>query len=447
MVPAPIQLLVVSFTFPPDSEVGAQRVARLCRYLPEFGIRPIVLTVDERFYARRDASSFQLGDLHIERTGMTTTPLEAYARWKSRRRTPASQPADRPAEAIEQQAAPGALKRHVLALLKTPDAYWGWYFPAVRAGLRLMEQESIDAIFSTAPPWTSHLVARKLARKSGRPWFADFRDPWWGNPQRKNLPKWRDFVDHRLEAGCVRLAASVVCNTDRMRQFYAGRYAELPAAKFFTLTNGFDDLFQPAQSERTDARRLILHLGDIYGVRRIDSFCDAVVQLVATGRLDPRAIRILFLGTIDPEIEADARRRLESLLPTGCVEFRPRVGWDAAQRELWRADLLLLFQGGFRLQVPAKFYEYLHTGKPILAVVEEGALTDIVDATQAGVWCDPSDPNSIGNAFLRALQLPARAPMQVEQQFSSQYHYRAIAGRLASKLRQAVGRNDIVEAG
>jgi glycosyltransferase involved in cell wall biosynthesis len=158
---------------------------------------------------------------------------------------------------------------------------------------------------------------------------------------------------------------------------------------------------------------------------------------VETERCDPRTIRILFLGTTAPEQDADSRRRLANLLPLGCIEFHPRLSWDAAQKALWSADLLLLFQGEFRLQVPAKFFKYLHTGKPILAVAEEGALTDLIQETQTGIWCDPSDAKSIGNALLRALELPARAPEEAARHFSG-HHYRAIARQLAAKLRQVV---------
>jgi glycosyltransferase involved in cell wall biosynthesis len=431
-----LKLLMIAYNFPPDSEVGARRVAGLCRYLPEFGIRPIVLTVEERFYSHPDPGFSPPDELQIERTRVMTTPLEAYARWTSWRGLPA--PGDRTMPKGTQSVEPSSYKRHILALLQTPDAFWGWYLPAVRAGIRLMKQQPIDAILSTAPPWTSHLIACKLAGRSGRPWFADFRDPWWGNPQRRALPKWRDPVHRWLEARCIRTATRVVCNTDRMRQFYADRYKDNPSTKFFTLPNGYDDFARPSPSERTDSRRLILHLGDIYGTRRIDSFCDAVVQLVETERLDPLTIRILFLGTIAPEQYADARRRLANLVPFECIEFRPRISWDAAQKALWSADLLLLFQGGFRLQVPAKFFEYLHTGKPILALAEEGALTDLIQETQAGSWCDPSDAKSIGNKLLRALELPARAPEEAVRSFSGQYHYRSIARQLAAKLRQVI---------
>jgi len=436
IVNSELKLLMIAYSFPPDSEVGARRVAGLCRYLPEFGIRPIVLTVEERFYSRLDPGFSPPDELQIERTRVMTTPLEAYARWKHRRGLSEGRPDDRPPGEGTNGVGTSAYKRQILALLKTPDEFFGWYAPAVRAGMRLVAQSPINAILSSAPPWTSHLIACKLAGRSGRPWFADFRDPWWGNPHRRALPKWRDPVDRWLEARCIRTATRVVCNTDRMRQFYADRYKDNPATKFFTLPNGYDDFARPSPGERTDSRRLILYLGDIYGTRRIDSFCDAVVQLVETERLDPLTIRILFLGTIAQEQLADARRRVANLLPFGCIEFRPRISWDAAQKALWSADLLLLFPE-FRMQVPAKFFEYLHTGKPVLAVAEEGALTDLIQETQAGIWCDPSDTNQIGNALLRALKLPARAPEEAARHFSG-HHYRAIARQLAAKLRQVI---------
>ena len=116
-----------------------------------------------------------------------------------------------PAQAKEQESAlpqasaePGFFRRQALTLLQTPDAYWGWLRPAVHAGSRLIQQTRISAIFSSGPPWTSHLVARRLARKFHLPWLADFRDPWAGNPWAKNLPAWRGPLDKWLENTSIR---------------------------------------------------------------------------------------------------------------------------------------------------------------------------------------------------------------------------------------------------
>ena len=98
--------------------------------------------------------------------------------------------------------------------------------------------------------------------------------------------------------------------------------------------------------------------------------------------------------------------------------------------------MLLLFQGSHALQVPAKFYEYLQTGVPILAVSEEGALTDVMGQTQAGIWVRPEDPREIALKLLDALKWPARNPEEVRKQFAPRCHYRNLARELGLWIEQ-----------
>ena len=134
-----LPVLVVSYIFPPVGEVGAKRIASFCRYLPDAGIRPIVLTAQEKYYRYPDSSSLPPAGIRTERTVVWQTPLDLYRRWKTRDGNPSTNgpTADTP----RIQKSPGILQRHALALLQTPDPYWGWYFPAVEAGKKLIEQD------------------------------------------------------------------------------------------------------------------------------------------------------------------------------------------------------------------------------------------------------------------------------------------------------------------
>src|SRR5215831_17121637 len=175
-----LKVLIVAYHFPPDAEVGAQRVTRFCRYLPACGFQPVVLTVEERFCRMKDRTLRVPPGIRVERTTAPRNPVEWYRRRKARSVLPShlggggrsGPPADR-------EWRPGPLRRHSLALLQTADLYWGWYqwgwyLPALRRAQKLVRQEPIAAVFSTGPPWTGHLVARHLKRKFSLPWLADF---------------------------------------------------------------------------------------------------------------------------------------------------------------------------------------------------------------------------------------------------------------------------------
>ena len=103
---------------------------------------------------------------------------------------------------------------------------------------------------------------------------------------------------------------------------------------------------------------------------------------------------------------------------------------------IWQADLLLIFQGGHVLQIPAKFYEYLSTGKPIFAVAKKGALTNLLEETGSGTWADSEKPEEIAAGLLKALALPALSSEEVQQRWYSRFHYRSLAARLAGSIRE-----------
>ena len=149
-----------------------------------------------------------------------------------------------------------------------------------------------------------------------------------------------------------------------------------------------------------------LHLGHIYEGRRIDTFCAGLSLLVKKQKLDPDTVKVLFVGDTDHSQIAACREVAGELMDSGMIEFRPRVSKEEARQFLWEADLLLVFQGAYRAQIPLKFYEYLSTGKPIFAVSQDGALSKVIAQTGVGIWAEEDDPSEIGEKFLLALTLP-----------------------------------------
>jgi len=432
-----LRALVVSHTFPPLAEVGTIRVTQLCRYLPDWGIEPIVLSGRERSYDPQDYSRKVPPGLRVLCAPTMSTPLDWYG--AARRRIGRRRHTQGPSTAEATTHPSGILRRNFKALLQLPDRYWGWYLSAIRLGTHVLRREKIDAIYSSGPPWTSHLVARRLKKKFGLPWLIDFRDPWASAEPEETDPGWWNDLAKRMEESCVRRSDLVVGNTDRLTATLQHRYADLDTAKFRTLTNGFEDLVIPPK-RTTRSKKLLLHLGSLYAHRRVDTFLMAIADLVSSGRLAPQSFEVLFQGENDPSYLAGAARLVPHLVENGCIRFSPRINWAEASELLWQGDLLLLFQGSHALQVPAKFYEYLQTGVPILAVSEEGALTDVMDATQAGIWVRPGDPREIALKLLQALEWPARNPEDVRKQFAPRYHYRNLARELGLWMEEVCAR-------
>jgi glycosyltransferase involved in cell wall biosynthesis len=426
-----VRILVVSYTFPPDAAVGGLRIARLCAHLLDHGIQPIVLSVYDRFHEGLDHSVVLPAGVRVVRTKCMRTPRDWYRRAKQLLTR------ERPEAGTETQsiADPSFVRRQIRAFLEFPDRYWGWYFHAKEAAAQLIEKEGIHVIFSSGPPWISHLIARKLKKEYQLPWIADFRDPWAHLLPEKNAPWWSQYVAEKLEDSCIEIADLVVCNTDRLRRAYQNCYGDVDGVKFRTLTNGYEDSRISYQARPSSGKRIFLHLGSIYGLRRIDTFLQAIADLTRSGRLDSNSFQLIFQGQISNDFIAAAEEICPDLLRCGCLEFRPRVSWEEAQRILTGADRLLLFQGNYELQVPAKFYEYLPTGIPIFAVTEEGALTDLLNATGSGLWAKPADPRQIAERFIEVLAMPRRTPEYLELNLNGKFQYRNLASQFGGWVR------------
>lgn len=436
-----LRILIVAYAFPPSPEVGQNRIVRFCKYLPKFGIQPVVLTVQSRFYNGLDYTTFVPSATRVVRTEQHATPLDWYGNWKSRKRRASSdfQHTDlQPQRAV--LASRRRWRRHLLSSLSIPDEQWGWYFPAKQIGLTLLQSDTFDAIMSTAPPFTDHLVGLALKRKSQIPWIMDFRDPWVNNAVlMRSHPKWRRPFDGLMEATCVKSADLIVCNTDSQREAMCERYDKLPINKFVTLTNGFDDDDIPRDLDLKKHKSLLcLHLGGIYGDRRIDTFCASLSSLVKNQTISPEAIKVLFVGNTDESQIAACRRVAGELVDMGIIEFRQRVNKSEATRLLWEADLLLIFQGEADTQIPFKFYEYLSTGKSVFAVAKPGALHKVMEETKAGICADQDDVGEIGQRFLLALSLKAQPPEEMRRRWEERFHFRSLSSQLATWVRELV---------
>lgn len=338
------RVLMVAFHFPPQvGSSGVLRTLNFIRHLPANGWQPTVLTAHPRAYESTD-------DALAGTIPKGVPVVRGFALDASRHLSLHGKYSD---------------------LLALPDRWAAWWLGGVAAGLKVIRKQHVGLIWSTYPIATSHLIGATLARITGLPWVADFRDPMVGNSayqfsaRQQSMARW-------LEALAMRRATRCVFTTAGAAARYRGNYPD-DAAKCCVVENGYDeDAFAGTTALRLDVGAdtlLMLHSGIIYPRDRDPTaFFAAVARLLADGGLRRDKLRIRFRASDHDGLikEIAVAHGIGDV-----VDIAPAIPYREAIGEMLGADVLLAFQGSrFNAQIPAKIYEYLRARKPVLALVD-----------------------------------------------------------------------------
>jgi len=421
------RVLYVSYIFPPMVAGGAPRAHQFCKYLPEHGWAPTVLTGPVAAGSAVDDAA--LGELpDCVEVVRADCPLAARgARGAPDRR--------RGLAGIARRAAQTASR-----LVLVPDRQVLWKRRAVRAGLAALGRARHEAVLATFGPGTNLLVGRRLAEASGLPLVVDFRDLWADLPHPVfPTPLHRSFAG-RLERRAVAAASRIVAVSERMAAHLAERHGRRPE-EAAAITNGFD----PADAGRVRDERgpaadgrpfRLCYTGSVYGQYDLGPFLDVLGGLLREGTVDPAALRVEFTGNFPPE-EA-ARRGLSAV-----VECRPHVPHAGVFEAFARADALLMIEApGYwaEFSYAAKVFDYLLPGKPVLALVEPGGNSArLLEAAGLGRVAHPADRAAIRRALLDCLALKGAPPkaMDISRPPLAGFDRRRLAGKLAAVLDDA----------
>jgi glycosyltransferase involved in cell wall biosynthesis len=385
-----------------------------------YGWRPSVLTVDVPWAVHRDdgLSRHVPTELEVVRTS------SAEAR-----------PRHPPGVRVEKRehVAVGRLRSHLGHLKRFPDAQVGWLPFAIAEG----RKQRADVLYSSSGPFTSHLVGLALHRLTGKPWVAELRDGWyrWNRSIFPDYPRWRDVLEKRLEAGVIRSAQRVVLVTDRMACAFRQQYANLPPAHFAVVSNGFDPAQHGPPGYEPRKSFELVHAGALYYGRSLATFLEAAATLAKADTDFGQAFRLTLLGTLDSRAHSElARHGLGDR-----VRFEGQQEHAAALQAMRDADVLLLVSNttsGAEATVPGKLFEYLASGRPVLAVAPPDSSTaDVLAETQAG-WLAPAhDVEAIKRTLCDAFAAhksgkPPRADARALSRFDRRLLARDLAGIL-----------------
>jgi glycosyltransferase involved in cell wall biosynthesis len=444
------RVLVIAMAYPPMRGVGSLRHAGFVRYLSEFGWDPTVVTVDDTHLdAHRDSSlmRFAASDTEVVRI-----PAPAYylnhqlrrflVRAPKQRTREYAQTTDRhegqPATAMRSSRMAGAFAA-LYDWMFLPKTHLPWALTVATRCVRLAARS--DLIVSSAMPLGCHIAAGLLARRTHRPWIADYRDIYFvgGDSAPTRLHAW---VASRLERWATLSADLVVTTTDSMGQRLVESYRLPDASRVITITNGYDrevalGRLRSAGADQRDFMR-ISNVGRTYGDQAFATFLQALAELIRSGKIPRDSIQFEHVGhTIANEV-----RRARGLgLADVCV-FRGLVPQEDAFQAMLDADVLFTDAGGDvgDVCIRAKIFEYMLTGSPVLGIAADGPTRRVIEQTGIGVCAGPGDVKGTQEKILFLYDLFRQRTLKswAEQADIRQFDRRLLTKRLAEAMNKLV---------
>lgn len=383
--------LIVSYNFPPVGGAGVQRPVKFVKHLREFGWEPVVLSVANPSVPVTDASL--LADI--------PPGVKVY---RARTLEPSYAAKNRFAGAGENRLATvkGIVKRGISRLL-LPDLQVLWWPGFVYAYVEILLRERPDVVFVSAPPFSSFIPAVALGRFFGRPVVLDYRDEWlftrenWENSTKNALARRLDRFLERY--ALTRCTAFVTANKSYVDAICA-RYDGVPPEKGTVITNGYDedDLGDPAPLPASGETVTIAYAGTVWRATSLAGFVRGLERFCAAGPGEKIAVRIY------GRVVAGEMEHFDRYAGSAPIEMRGYLDHGELLRETAAADILLLtlsdLPGAERI-VTGKVFEYMATGKHILAILPEGETRAILREHYDNVTFASADPADICAALGR----------------------------------------------
>jgi glycosyltransferase involved in cell wall biosynthesis len=393
-----VRVLLVSYHFPPIGGGGVQRVSMLARYLPEFGVLPVVLT----------------------------GPGLSADHWTPDDPTLLEEVRDVPVVRVEGPlpASSGGVRATAERLIASPGPFSTWWARSV-ATAGVAAGRDVDAVIGELIPYPTAFGVERLARRLGVPWIADLQDPWALDEMWLYSSAFQRLLDRHRMRSTLGTAAAVVMNTPEAARRLRAAFPEFRNRSVVSITNGFDAAdFPLPPPRRDDGTFRIVHSGYLhtgFGLRHrktrtarrllgglpvpsVDFLTRSHVYLLAAVdavvRDDASLAGVLEVHLLGPVTDDD--RAVAAPYPF--VRFHGYVPHAQATELVRTADLLFLPMqdlppGTPAGLVPGKTYEYMGSGVPILAAVPDGDAREMLTAVGTASVCRPADVTCLASSI------------------------------------------------
>ncbi|MDY5565969.1 MAG: glycosyltransferase [Candidatus Cryptobacteroides sp.] len=395
------RVLVITYYWPPSGGSGVQRWVKFAKYLPSEGWQPVIYTPEnpELIAVDKTLGSEIPPEAEIVRTKIVE-PYNAYRMLMGKDSSIDIKTFTQESSSGGETGASGGEVNPINAQKKSfkqkislfirgnffiPDPRVMWVGPSVRFLKKYLREHPVDAIVTTGPPQSMHLIGLKLSEATGIPWVADFRDPWTKMFYFKHLGlcSWAEKKHHELERRVLDGATRVVAVSPLVKE----DFEKMTGTPVELITNGFDES-DFSEEIVPDGFFNITHTGLFAADGNPETLWKVLADKCAEDSSFRDALRLRLVGKTDSAITESIRQAGlgDNLVDLGYRDHRTAV------REQKNASLLILplrKEPEYRAVLPGKLFEYLASRRPILGIGQtDGAMARIIGNTGSGVVYD-----------------------------------------------------------
>lgn len=385
------RVLIITYYWPPSGGSGVQRWLQMSKHLPKYGWQPVVYTTQNAEYPAVD-HSLEI-DVAPNMEVIRRPIIEPYGLYKKFLGIKKDETVK--STSINEGRKKTSWREHLSIWIRgnlfIPDARRWWVRPSVRFLKQYLKTHPVDAIVSTGPPHSMHLIAMKLKAALGIPWIADFRDPWTEIDYFQSL-----HLTRRSQRRHRCMEHEVLTKADRVVTVApdgARRLEHLGANNVATIYNGFERSNVTPPAHRPSDRFSILHLGVFTAIQNPDNLWQALAELCQADQSFCKHLQINLTGQIDSRVVKSIEQRGISEK----VSYSPYIPHSQVAQAHRSSTLLLLLllpssEPRAKGLLTGKLFEYLASGRPILCIgPEDGDAAKIISETQAGYTIDFED--------------------------------------------------------
>lgn len=373
------KLLILANQFPPMGGSGVQRTLKFSKYLPEFGIEPIIVT--------KEYTGNLMDETLLEEV---SDDLKIYRL--------------KPYEMVDRN----DFLRLPLKLIGTrlicPDGEYFWYYFNRKKVSDIIREENVEYIYSTSYPYSSHLLGLYLKKIFPHiRWITDFRDEWTNNPYYADdfFKKLKYKKERKQELAVTDRCDFLITNSQFMLNNFIKDAPRLKTRSTY-IPNGYDEYdFKGLKNEKNGGEKFVItHTGSLYGKRNLTEFLEGLKLAIENKDIDKEDLEIRLVGNINKDVIEEYENQYDlvgKIKIFGYMEHRKSI------QMLYNSDILLLIIGkvqGAENFYSGKIFEYIRADRPILGIVpEKGAAAQVIEETNTGIVVDPDNIVGIKEAL------------------------------------------------